>query len=158
MTSSRQMLLAAGLIAGIALQTSTRIALAELRDLPVPAKSIEAGTVIVPEMIVLRKFRTTHRSMEGVAASARDMIGKESRWRLQEGKPIPLRAVQAATLVRRGSTVLVSFQEGGLAITAKVRALRDGKEGDVIETRNGETGAIIRALVLPDGTLSVAEP
>ena len=126
--------------------------------LPVPAVTLLPGQVIQPSQITQRKFRTTPRSLTGIATQTSEVTGKETRRRLLSGRPIPLSALSKPMAVRRGSKVTVSYEEEGFSISTQAVALEDGATGDIIEARNAATGNVIRAEVLASGTLTVRTP
>jgi flagellar basal body P-ring formation protein FlgA len=126
-----------------------------IRLLPVPSTAIAAGDIISASNITQRKFKTTTRSLRGVALSAEEITGKEARRDLRAGKPIPLSALMKPLAVRQGEKVTVSYEESGFSISTKLMALEDGSTGDVISLRNLTTGIIVRAEVQENGKLAV---
>lgn len=129
-----------------------------ITSLPVPAVTLLPGQIIQPAQLTQRRFRTTPRSLTGIATQAGEVTGKEIRRRLLAGRPIPLSAMSKPMAVRRGSKVTVSYEEDGFSISTQAVALEDGATGDVIEVRNAATGSVIRAEVLASGTLMVRAP
>lgn len=130
-------------------------AVAEIRELPVPAATIYPKTIITAEHLVARSFRTTRLSIRGIAIDENELIGRQARRRLVAGRPISLSAVDIATAVTRGARVSLTFAVEGMSITASMIALQDGRAGDLIDVRNPASGATIRAIVNADGTLQV---
>ena len=128
---------------------------ASIRSLPVPAATIAPGQVIGLSDLAERRFKTTPRSLAGVATARDEVVGKEARRRLIVGQPIPLSALTRSYAIRRGAKAMATFEEKGLSISTQVLALEDGTAGDMIEARNLATGVILRAEVLPGGTLAV---
>jgi flagella basal body P-ring formation protein FlgA len=123
--------------------------------LPVPASAVAAGHVISPADLTERNFRTTPRSLLGIATKTDEITGKEARRPLQAGKPIPLSAVMKPLAVRRGAKVSASYSEAGLSISTLLVALEDGSVGDQISLRNTATGLIVSAEILANGALIV---
>jgi len=126
-----------------------------IRLLPVPARTITAGEVINADALTERKFRTTPRSLQGVATMKDEITGKEARRSLRAGRPIPLSALIKPLAVRQGEKVTASYEEEGLSISTELLALEDGSTGDMISLRNVTTGIIVRAEVLDGGKLAV---
>lgn len=129
---------------------------ASIRSLPVPVQTIYPGQAIRASQLMARKFQTTATSLNGIATDAREITGKEARRRLSAGQPIPLSVLQAPLSVRRGATSLASYDDDGLSISTPVTILQDGATGDVIDARNMSTGAVIKVVVLADGSVKVA--
>lgn len=128
---------------------------ATVRSLPVPADTIYPGQAIAASQLMMRKFQTTDTSLSGIATDADAITGKEARRRLPAGKPIPLSVLQTPLAVRRGATAAASYDEDGLSISTTVTILQDGAVGDIIDARNMSTGAVIKVVVLADGSVKV---
>ena len=86
-----------------------------------------------------------------------EIIGKETRLRLVAGMPIALAGLGIPFAVRRGASAVASYREDGFSISTRVIALSDGSEGETIEARATETGAIIKVEILPGGELAVVD-
>jgi flagella basal body P-ring formation protein FlgA len=130
---------------------------ASIRSLPVPAATIYPGELVTPERLTERQFRTTPRSLEGIATDKGEIVGKETRLRLVAGKPIALAGLGIPFAVKRGASVVASYRDEGFSISTRVVTLSDGSEGDIIEARAAETGAIIKVEVLPGGDLAIVD-
>lgn len=127
-----------------------------IRALPVPAATILAGQVIAPQDLGERQFRTTPRSLSGIALDAAEIAGKETRRTLMAGRPIPLSALRKPLAVKRGDKVTATYEEAGLSISTQLTALEDGAVGDRIEARNVSSGLTLEAEVQGPGTLKVS--
>lgn len=130
-------------------------AAAEIRALPVPVATIYPGQVLTPGNLTSRQFRVTPQSLAGIATSTDDIAGKQTRRRLLAGKPIPLQALSAPVLIKRGESASASFDDQGVSISMTVQALEDGAAEDLIIVRVTDTGKVLRAKVNPDGTLAL---
>jgi flagella basal body P-ring formation protein FlgA len=128
-----------------------------IRDLPVPALTIPAGQIINEANLTERRFRTSPRSLAGIATQSGDITGKEARRALLAGRPIPLSALMKPLAVRRGEKVAVSYEDAGLSISTQLLALEDGSNGDLISLRNLATGIVIHAEVMSSGKLAVRD-
>ena len=126
-----------------------------IRSLPVPTDTIYPGEVITADRLTERQFQTTAQSATGVATSSDEVIGRETRRRLLPGKPITLGGLGVPLAVKRGMPAIAFYREEGFSISTPVIALSDGVEGDVIDVRATETGAVIKVQVLADGELAV---
>lgn len=147
---------AALILAGLAATDAAGSAAAEIRDLPVPVRTIYPEELIAPSELASRRFATTRTSIVGIAVAVEDVAGKQAKRRLTPGKPIPLSAVTTPLAVHRGAAAAALFEENGISISTTLTALEDGKADDVIRARNMETGLVVKALVKADGTLAVA--
>lgn len=126
-----------------------------IRQLPVPVAAIAAGDIIRADDLTQRKFKTTPRSLSGIAMTADEIAGKEARRSLRAGRPIPLSAIMTPLAVRRGERVTAFYEDAGLSISTELLALEDGSTGDIISLRNISTGLVVRAEVLEGGRLAV---
>lgn len=119
--------------------------LAALRTLP-------AGSVIAAGDITL------NAALKGGLDDPAQVIGKEARVTIYEGRPILAASIAAPTLVDRNQIVTVGWARGGLSIHAEGRALGRGGAGDVIRVLNIASRVTLSARINPDGTLSVVTP
>ena len=126
-----------------------------VRSLPVPSETILPGEIITVDRLTERKFQTTAQSVAGIATSRDEVVGRETRRRLLAGKPIMLAGLGVPVLVRRGTSAVAFYREEGFSISTPVIALSDGSEGDMIDARATETGAVIKVQVLAGGELVV---
>lgn len=150
-----RMLLPALFVACLSVNAMADAAGTSIRSLPVPAVTIYPGEVVTPERLTERQFRTTSHSLTGIAVDKGDVIGKAARLRLVAGKPIALGGLGTPLAVKRGASAVASYREEGFSISTRVVALSDGSEGDVIDARATETGALIKVEILPGGELTV---
>ncbi|MEI6536048.1 MAG: flagellar basal body P-ring formation chaperone FlgA [Verrucomicrobiaceae bacterium] len=125
------------------------------RFLPVPKETIYPGEVVTSDRLTDREFMTTSQSLAGVATSAADIVGKETRRRLVVGMPVLLGGLGVPLAIRRGTSTTAYFRDDSFTISTQVIALSDGAEGDVIDARSLEAGAVIKVTVLAGGELSV---
>ena len=119
--------------------------LAALRTLPA-GSMISAGDI------------TFDPALNGGLADTAQVIGKEARVTVYEGRPILASSVIAPTLVDRNQSVSVGYSRGGLSISTEGRALGRGGAGDVIRVLNIASRVTVSARINPDGTLSVVSP
>lgn len=119
--------------------------LAALRTLP-------AGSLIAPDDVGF------NAALSGGLDDPAQVIGKETRVTVYEGRPILAASLIAPTLVDRNQIVTVGWSRGGLSIQTEGRALGRGGAGDVIRVLNIASRVTVSARINPDGTLSVVTP
>ena len=90
-----------------------------------------------------------------VVVSRDELAGMEARRTLLPGQPIPLNAVAAPELVKRGQPTRLVFHDGGLIIVAQVEAMQNGGAGDMIKVRNLDSGLTVVGTVQSDGTVLI---
>src|SRR3546814_3034090 len=80
-----------------------------------------------------------------------DLVGKEARRVLSEGRPVTETSVGEPLVVERNRPVSLVYTVGDLRITAKGRALADGSVGEAIRAVNEESHRTITGIVLAEG-------
>lgn len=108
---------------------TTRVGVTVRRDVLVPLHPIERGTSIESSMIS-REERWL--PVNDRTASAGQSLGAAAKVALEAGTPIASRQVERAAIVQRGDLVSVDCVSGGVVVRATMRAVEDGREGDVI--------------------------
>ncbi len=112
------------------------------------ARTLPAGTIIGAADL---------RAVDGDQRALTDpsqVIGKQTRITIYEGRPIQATLLQAPKLVGRNQIVRLSFRRGALRIDMQARTLSEGAAGDVIRVMNLDSRNIVAALVEDDGTLT----
>ncbi|XWN32998.1 MAG: flagellar basal body P-ring formation chaperone FlgA [Devosia sp.] len=126
--------------------------------LPVPADTIYAGQRVTAAMLAEKHFYFDPNRPLSVLRDPSKAVGKAARRTLKAGKPIPLNAFRAVTLVRRGKPTQARFRHGNLTITSTVLPQSDGSVGDLIQARNLDSGRTITGVVGMDGAIEVSAP
>lgn len=130
-------------------------AIAEMRDIPVPAAVVYAGDQIVQGMLVDKKFSVPDAAAKNYVLLRRQVEGLYAKRTLLPGKPIPLAYVKLKDSVVQGVLTKATFEMNGLVISTFLIPLQSGVEGQLIDARNPEYGRTIKALVKSDGSLQV---
>lgn len=91
----------------------------------------------------------------GSVRSPDEVIGREARVTLYEGRPIRGSDTTRPTLIERNQTVTLDWVRGPLRIQTEGRALAKGGAGDVIRVMNTTSHTTISARITADGTLEV---
>lgn len=122
-------------------------------DLPVPKVTIHPGEEVTSENLIIRRFPTRTTQQFAVMTDRYGLYGMIARRTLLPGKPVPVSAVAAQLLVKRGEPARLVFQEQGLTIVMQVEALQSGAAGKVVRVRNIDSGLVVTGVVHPDGTI-----
>jgi flagellar basal body P-ring formation protein FlgA len=131
-----------------------------------PAVATEAATrtVVVSTAWLPRGLRLsaehltlTDVSAQGLPSNALERIDDALQGELIRDIPagLPLRSsdLRPAWLVRKGQTVVLSWQPTpGFSLTARLEALEDGRLGDTVRLRNRESGRVVTAQVTGPNT------
>lgn len=126
--------------------------------LPVPRVTVYPGTVITQDMLSERVFRNRDYEQPGFARTPEAIVGKVARKTLLPNVPIAMVGMREPFSVVQGQLAVVIFQSGGLTISGRAVPLQNGASGEVISLRNTESGATIRGVVQPNGTVRVDLP
>jgi flagella basal body P-ring formation protein FlgA len=101
----------------------------------VPVHDIERGEVIVVSDIAIQTI-APERMRPGMAMESSNLVGREARRLLRAGEPVRADDVRMPILVAKGSTVTMTFNVPGIALTATGRAMTEGGLGEAIVVQN----------------------
>ena len=124
------------------------------RDVVVAVKPIRAGQRISADMVKVERMMI---GLEGKDAfeKVRDVLGKIPSRSIGKGEFIKRSDLRLPVIVRRGDVVMIVARYGMIKITARGRAVENGKLGDVIEVENLSSKRHIRAEVISPGVVMV---
>lgn len=121
---------------------------------PVLNRDLRNGDIIQPENIswTLEKAAALRKD---TIRSENDLIGSTPRKNLTAGETVRADAIQMPRMVGRGDLVTLVFNQDGMFLTAKGRALEDGAMGQVIKVSNSSSNRTISARVTADKEVTV---
>lgn len=137
----------AGLLVADAAFADTRTAVVPKRII-YPGEEIQAGQLEEVEV-------TNPNLVKGYAENIASIDGKVSKRTLLPGRVILVSALREPYAVSRGTTVQLVFDDGSLVIRASGTPLQDAAVGELIKVRNKDSGVIVSATVMADGTAHV---
>lgn len=116
----------------------------------VPLRAIRSGSIIGAEDVTSIKdeFAGTYKLIDAV-------IGKEARVTLYPGRPIHLANIGPPALLERNQIVKMTFQMGGLTISAEGRVLDRAGAGDRVRVMNMTSRQTVIGTVKDNGTIKV---
>lgn len=123
--------------------------------LPVPVRAIAAGSPLAPGDFSTRPFRLNAVALRRYVLAVEDLQGKKARVALLQGRPVALAQVELAYIVHKGVATSAQFRQNGIEISGTLIPLEDANANTTIEARNNQSGRVVKALVLADGTLQV---
>ena len=125
-----------------------------MSKVPVLRNAIRNGSVISENDLDFITMPT--RSLQhGMALSANELIGYTPRRLVLPGKPVKMNDIQAPQIVKRGELITMTFDHGGLSLTAQGKALESGAKGDVIRVVNANTSKTLQAKITANKEVSV---
>ena len=145
-----------GLIAALFVVIGVAVAHGDTVELPVPKVTLYPGDAISGEALTMQVFAPGAERLP-VVKTREAVEGKVARRTLLAGKPIPLNGIRNADVIQQGKSVRLVFSSGGLTITGTAIALQSGGPGSTLNLRS-ESGATIKGVVQPDGTVRVDGP
>ncbi len=84
-----------------------------------------------------------------------DAAGKQVRFQVAAGAPLPATDLETPVLVRREARVLMLADSPGLALTAEGRAIENGAVGEHVRVVNPTSRAVIDAVVIGENRVRV---
>jgi flagella basal body P-ring formation protein FlgA len=107
----------------------------------VAIRSIAGGAVITAADVELQEVASvpSSTSRRSPIVSLEKLIGMEARSSIQSGQIIWTDQIQAPLLVKRGETITVVSQGGGIRVRTTARARQDGAQGELVQVETLET-------------------
>lgn len=125
-----------------------------LGDVYVPARNIEKGEIITPEMLKTIKVRM-NRIKPMFVADRDKLLNKEAKKYLKEGKIVTDRDIGTKILIKKNDVVTMIYQTDNMQITAKAQARQEGSKGDKIEIENTKSKKVLYGIVQDADTVIV---
>ena len=129
--------------------------IAVMENVAVLNRPAARGDVLNMEMI-----RMESRDTAGNDRYVRDvkaLLGYRFRNSAGQGKPLTVRMLAAPRMVRRGESVTILSEAGGIQVRMNGEALADGIMGKVVRVRNASSKRIIEGEVIAKGTIKVRQ-
>lgn len=123
-------------------------------QIPVLKSSISAGDIIGSSDIEWVDVATRHMVNDTVI-DADKLIGKTPARMVEQGIPVRARDVVSPQLVARGDEVLLQFNQGGLQLSVRGKAMQNGAEGEFIRVMNLSSNQSLRGEVTGNKVVSV---
>lgn len=125
-----------------------------LGDIYVPAKNIDKGEIITPDMLKTIQVRM-NRIKPMFVVDLDKLVNKEAKKYLKAGKIITDRDIGEKILIHKNDLITVIYQTKKMQITARGQARRDGAKGDKIEVENTKSKKILIGQVVDADTVKV---
>lgn len=117
------------------------------------AGNLTTGDLIKRADLTIRKL--PRKQMTGALMDPERIVGQQARRTLVTGAILRAQDLQAPTLVLRNREVLIVLKKGGLALTARGKAMEDGALGDMIEVMNVRSQKVLQGTVQRNGTVVI---
>ncbi|MCH8488904.1 MAG: flagellar basal body P-ring formation chaperone FlgA [Oceanicaulis sp.] len=124
-------------------------------DVPVLTRAVARGDVITDDMVRWERL-AAGQVRPDTLMRADALIGQEARRTLRADTPLRALDLQAPVMITRGEIVQLVYQVGGLALTARARALDNASEGQTARFLNLQSNRTIQAIAEAPGQARVA--
>jgi len=118
------------------------------------ARKIASGEMITEQDMRESRIETTDIGVV-LLRDPKEIEGKIARRAFAAGDLLTLEAFTDPLLVRRGDTVSLRLERGGIALTSSGRAEENGRLGEVIRVKNDDFSSIVRARVIGRAEVSI---
>ena len=125
-----------------------------IRSVWTPSRSIASGDRI-RESDLAETTVSAARAPRGAVFDKSELVGKEARRTLLEGRPVTQDAIGEPIVIRRNDAVALVFENASVSLRAKGRALEDGARGEVIRVMNVDGVQTLDGRVVASGVVQV---
>lgn len=122
----------------------------------VPAHDIQRGDVIADSDLAYVALAALP-AMSGIVTSMNDLDGMQARRMLRAGEPVRNDDVRRPILVTKGSTITMTFDAPGVALTAIGKAMTEGGMGETVTILNPVSYRQVTAIVTGAGQVRAAD-
>ena len=125
-------------------------------DLLVPNRAIAPGEITRAEDFSIRTLPAQSYG-RFVLSHPDQIIGREVRRVLAEGRPVQAQSLQEPRLIKRGDRVELLYTRGALSLSAPARALDDAAEGEALRVQNLNSNRTVNAVAKGEGQVMVLQ-
>lgn len=122
------------------------------RQIPVAVRTITRGEYL-NESHFTNSLVNVSSIRQGYALSTEQIIGKEAKRNIGQGEAFKTSSLDAPTTIKRGETVTLQAQTGGIKVISAGIALADGRLGQKIRVRNSSSERVVTGVVLNQGVV-----
>ena len=120
----------------------------------VAARKIASGETVTEKDVREGNIETTDVGVV-LINDPEEITGKIARRAFAAGDMLPPDAFTEPLLIRRGDTVNLRLQRGGITLTSSARASENGRFGEVIQVKSEDFSSIVRARVTGRAEVSI---
>ncbi|NDV50768.1 flagellar basal body P-ring formation chaperone FlgA [Salipiger sp. PrR003] len=123
-------------------------------DVPVPTHRIAAGEILSEGDLEIRSLPSGRVGSYAVL-DRNDLIGMQVQRVLMRGRPVQKQSISPPIIIDRGEIVTISYENDGLALTAKGKALASGYKGQDIRVVNLVSNKTLVGVASQEGLVEV---
>jgi flagellar basal body P-ring formation protein FlgA len=124
--------------------------IADVVRVPVLTRAVLKGDVVTANDIILERRRRSELGPD-IATDLSKLAGNAARRSLPRGTLLREADVQRPELVERNAAVVMAFEQPGIQLSMRGRALAAGAMGDVIQVQNINSRRIVEARIVGPG-------
>ena len=128
--------------------------IAILENVAVLSRPVAKGDVLARDMLRYES-RDVSRLGRNYVTEVTPLLGYRFRRAAGQGKLLAPRMLEAPRMVRRGQTVTLLAEAGGLQVRMSGKALADAAQGRIVRVRNLRSNRIVEGEVIAKGTVRV---
>ena len=150
-TGIRRIIVRSGPAGGVAALTpAAQVRGAATVEVLTYARSIAAGETIQPEDVVWTTVQA-HQAGAGGPDDAEDVIGLSARRPLRAGTAVRSADLTRPQVIARGDMIDVVYENNGVSLTLRCRALEAATMGEAFRVQNVESGRTIEVVAIEPG-------
>jgi len=120
------------------------------RELLVASRNLVRGD-IVTRADVVSEIVNTSQLRQGQIGESDSVIGQEVKRPISKGEPFRHASLDSPMVIRRGDPVIIELQSGSISVSSNGTAMVNGRIGERIRIRNGQSDRIVSAQVVAAG-------
>ena len=124
------------------------------RDVLVSSRNLTRGVQLSQADISLQEMDVSLIRGQ-LIDDAQQAVGQQLRRNINAGTALSADMLEAPVLVRRGDTVMLTAERGGVSIRQQGTAMEDGESGRQIAVRNTSSNRVVQAVVTARGEVRV---
>lgn len=125
-----------------------------LGEIYVPARNIDKGELITPDM--LKTITVRMNRVKPMFVTEKDkLVNKEAKKYLKEGKIVTDRDIGEKILIKKNDLITVVYKTDKMQITARGQARQDGVKGERIEVENSKSKKVLVGTVVDAETVYI---
>jgi flagella basal body P-ring formation protein FlgA len=118
-------------------------------------RDLASGTRIAAADVQAKNIRL-EKNLSSYIRKPSDLAGKKLLKNLPASSPLTTDAVAADAVIKTGDSVSIIARSGGMQIAVSGEARANGRIGDRIAVKNTQSGVILQAVVIDEGTVKLS--
>ncbi len=125
-----------------------------IKEISVLKQPVNRGMTLTREMITTTAKDISRLNGQYVT-DITPLLGYRFKSSVGQGKTITPRMLEASKMVRRGESVTLLAEAGGIQVKTNGKALGDGEQGKIIRVRNNKSKRVVEGEVVARGIVKI---